>query len=153
MTMHIKEPQLRETLLNLFITHKHERICVVATTCAGKSTLCKVLPDTLDMDTLIFPLLSEDEKNFVCQSPWTEEIGNTMNQLVRTRIIIRPGYPVLGTVIIDCDYLLFLEFSEEILTDRTRQRGVTIQGALGIQSKLEQEFQLISINKLHLCIS
>ena len=56
----------------------------------------------LDMDELIFPLLSEEEKKYVCTTPWTEEIGQKMDELVRERVKIKKGYPVFGTVLLDC---------------------------------------------------
>ena len=43
------------------------------------------------MDEIIFPLLTEQEKEYVCQTPWTEEIGKTMDRLVRERVKIQAG--------------------------------------------------------------
>lgn len=39
-----------------------------------------------DMDELIFPLLSEEEKDYVCTTPWTEEIGKKMDELVHKKL-------------------------------------------------------------------
>ena len=63
-----------------------KRVCVVGTSCTGKSTYLKYAKNGLDMDEIIFPLLTKQEKEYVCQTPWTEEIGQTMNRLVRERI-------------------------------------------------------------------
>lgn len=34
----------------IFDKHKNERICVLATTCCGKTTLLKQIPDCVDLD-------------------------------------------------------------------------------------------------------
>ena len=40
------------------------------------------------MDELIFPKLSKEERDYVCRTPWNDQIGETMNSLVRERIKI-----------------------------------------------------------------
>lgn len=41
---------------------KDERVVVLGGTCTGKSTLIEHLADAKDMDKLVFPLLTKDEK-------------------------------------------------------------------------------------------
>lgn len=129
-------------LENLFFAHKSERICVVGTTCCGKTTLLKKLPYCSDMDSEIFPLLSEDEKAYVCKTPWSSEIGEEMDRLVKERLKIKPGFPMFGTVIIDCDVVVYLDISLQLLSQRCRKRGVQFHDALMMKNSIENDLKI-----------
>jgi len=45
--------------------HKDERVVVLGGTCTGKSTLIDHLSGTKDMDKLVFPLLTQEEADYV----------------------------------------------------------------------------------------
>lgn len=134
-----------EKLKNILENNKDKRICILGTTCTGKSTLINNLNIGLDMDDEIFPLLTKEETDYVCSTPWTEEIGNTMDRLVRERLKITPGVPMLGTVLVDCDLIVYLHISDELLKERTSMRGVDYEGAKGMQQKIEEEINSSSI--------
>lgn len=53
-------------LRKLFIDNKNKRICVLGTTCTGKTTLINELNMGVDMDEEIFPLLTKEETEYVC---------------------------------------------------------------------------------------
>ena len=93
------------------------------------------------MDKLIFPKLTKEEMDYVCQTPWTEEIGNTMNNLVRTRLNITPGNPLFGTVLLDCDLIVYLHISDDKLLERTSLRNVDFTNAKNMQTKIEKEIK------------
>ena len=122
-----------------------KRVCVVGTSCTGKSTYLKYAKNGLDMDEIIFPLLTDQEKEYVCQTPWTEEIGQTMNRLVRERIKIQPGQPVFGTVIIDCDLVVYLNISDDLLRKRIQSRGVNYSDVKMMKDNIEQELENVEI--------
>lgn len=122
-----------------------KRVCVVGTSCTGKSTYLKSAKNGLDMDEIIFPLLTEQEKEYVCQTPWTEEIGQTMNRLVRERIKIQPGQPVFGTVIIDCDLIVYLNISDDLLRKRIQRRGVNYNDVKMMKDNIEKELEKVEI--------
>lgn len=121
--------------------HKDKRICVVGTSCTGKTTYLDYAKNGLDMDKIIFPLLSDEEKEYVCQTPWTPEIGETMDRLVKERIRIEPGQPVFGTVIIDCDLIIYLDISDELLLERTKSRNVNYQDAKNMKDSIEKDLE------------
>ena len=77
---YVNNPIVAE-LKALLLLHSAQRVCVVGTTCTGKSTLLTHIPTARDQDREVFPRLTEAEKAFVSQTPWTEEIGHTMTQL------------------------------------------------------------------------
>lgn len=126
-------------LKNILENNKNKRVCVVGTSCTGKTTYLEYAKDGLDMDKIIFPLLSQEEKEYVCQTPWTEEIGKEMDRLVKERIQIQAGQPVFGTVIIDCDLIVYLNISEELLRQRTKSRNISFDDAKRMKDNIEQE--------------
>ncbi len=126
-------------------SNKDKRICVVGTSCTGKTTYLNYAKNGLDMDKIIFPLLSEEEKEYVCRTPWTSEIGETMDRLVKERIKIQPGQPVFGTVIIDCDLIVYLDISDELLLKRTKSRNVNYEDAKNMKESIEEDLNNTSI--------
>ena len=126
-------------------SNKDKRICVVGTSCTGKTTYLEHAKNGLDMDKIIFPLMTDEEKEYVCQTPWTPEIGKTMDKLVKERIKIIPGQPVFGTVIIDCDLIVYLDISDELLLERTKSRNVNYQDAKNMKDSIEQDLEETSI--------
>ena len=128
-----------EKIKEIFESNKNKRICVIGTTCTGKSFLIDYLGMGLDMDDEIFPLLTDEENAYVCQTPWTKEIGAKMDELVRTRLEITPGNPMFGTVLIDCDLIVYLHISEDLLQERCLLRDVDFVNAKKMQSNIEEE--------------
>ncbi len=131
--------ELLAQLRTLIEEHKNKRIVVMGTTCTGKTTLLKDIPDAHDMDELVFPLLSREESDYVCQTPWTPEIGKTMTRLTRERVKVEPGKPVFGTVLLSCDLIIYLHISDEVLKKRTIARDTNFSDAKNMQSAIEKE--------------
>lgn len=144
---------INEDLLNIFQENSSKRICVLGTTCTGKSTLINNLGVGEDMDSLIFPMLSKEEEEFVCSEPWTEEIGEVMDNLVRTRLSIKPGTPLFGTVLLDCDLVVYLNIDDELLRERCESRGVDFNNAKNMQEKIEEEIGNSNIETVRLSIT
>lgn len=130
-----------EEIKEIFDNNKDKRILVIGTTCTGKSTLIKKLGVGLDMDKEIFPLLTKEESDFVCQTPWTKEIGEKMDYLVRTKLKINLGLPLFGTVLVDCDLIVYLHINDELLKKRTDLRNVDFTNAKNMQIKIEEEIK------------
>jgi len=134
-----------EELRQILEDNSDKRICVVGTTCTGKTTILKSLHFGVDMDKIIFPLLTPEEEAYVFQEPWTEEIGEYMNQLVREKIKIEAGIPVFGTVVIDSDLLVFLDIDDELLKERTSLRNADFINAKNMGNKIKQEMMSSNI--------
>ena len=132
------DPTLTE-LKALLLQHSDKRVCVVGTTCTGKSTLLAQIPGARDQDKEVFPKLTEAEKAYVCQTPWTEEIGQTMTQFVREKVLSEIGKPVFGTVVIDCDLIILLKISDELLANRVAQREAQFIDAKNMRTRIETE--------------
>ncbi len=137
-------------LVTIFHENQDKRICVLGTTCTGKTTLLNQLHIGLDMDKEIFPLLTKEETEYVCRTPWTEEIGEKMNELVRAKLSIRPEIPMFGTVLLDCDFIVYLHISDELLLERTKLRNVDFENAKNMQQKIEEEIKNSGIETITL---
>ena len=127
-----------EQLIEIFEENRDKRICVLGTTCTGKTTLIKGTNIGLDMDEEIFPLLTEEETEYVCRTPWTQEIGNKMDELVRTKLSIKQGTPMFGTVLLDCDLIVYLHINDDLLLERTKLRNTDFSNAKNMQQKIEE---------------
>ena len=138
-----------EELKLVFNDNKDKRICVLGTTCTGKTTLIEKSNFGVDIDEEIFPLLTPEETEYVCRTPWTEEIGNKMDELVRTKLKIKPGIPMFGTVLLDCDLIVYLHISDELLLERTNSRNVDFNNAKNMQQKIEEEIKKSNIPTIY----
>jgi len=139
-----------ENLITIFNENSDKRICVLGTTCTGKTTLIENLGIGLDMDKEIFPLLTKEETDYVCSTPWTLEIGEKMDELVRTKLSIRPGFPLFGTVLLDCDLIVYLHISDELLLERTKLRNADFINAKNMRQKIEDEIKVAGIDTITL---
>src|ERR1035437_4404857 len=94
-----KLPVAVERLSQIFHDYIEKRVCVVGSSCVGKSTLLEHFPEAVDMDDLLFgseqkgivPLLTKDEIDYVC-GPWTPEVGQFMNKKALELIEVKPGH-------------------------------------------------------------
>ena len=127
-----------EQLIEIFEENRDKRICVLGATCTGKTTLIKGTNIGLDMDEEIFPLLTQEETEYVCRTPWTQEIGNRMDELVKTKLSIKQGTPMFGTVLLDCDLIVYLHINDDLLLERTKLRNTDFSNAKNMQQKIEE---------------
>ena len=139
---------MEEELLVIFENNKDKRICVLGTSCTGKTYLINKLGYGLDMDKEIFPLLTKEESDYVCSTPWTPLIGETMNNLVRTKLKISPGVPMFGTVLLDSDLIIYLHISDELLKERTKLRNVNFEDVKKMQEEIEKDIRNSNIDTI-----
>lgn len=137
-------------LKQIFDKNRDKRILVIGTTCTGKSTLIRNLGIGVDMDKVIFPLLTKEESDYVCQTPWTKEIGEKMTYLVKKKLKIQQGEPLFGTVLIDCDLIVYLHISDELLKKRADLRNVDYMNAKNMQTEIEEEIKASNIKVITL---
>jgi len=128
------------TLEAIFDKHKHERICVLSTTCTGKTTLIEKMPHWIDVDILLGKCMTADEIAFCCQVPWTEEIGEVYGKIMHERIQVEPGHPLFCSEIIDCEVVVFLDIPDDILSIHCKKRGVDFEYAVQIKNELKKDW-------------
>lgn len=140
-------------LQKIFDKYKSKRIIVIGTTCTGKSTFVKKIKNAKDMDEIIFPLLSKKEEEYVCQHPWTKEIGKTMTCLVKEKIKVEKGNPLFGTVLLDCDLIIYLEISDNLLKERCIKRKADFKNAKNMQKMILEEIKESNISSIKIKIN
>ena len=127
-----------EELLNLY---KDRAIIVLWTSCSGKTTFLKTIKNAHDMDELIFPLLTKEEHDYVCQDPWTEEIGETMTKRVKEKIKVKKWEPVFWTVRLDSDLIIYLNVEDDVLKKRTEKRKAKFENIKNMQKSIEEDLK------------
>ncbi len=129
-------------LLKTFLKeNKNKRIAVLGTTCVGKTTLMKDIPEAVSISK-IAPPLTEEEKTELYKMPWTPEIGERMSYLRGEKAVIEAGRPAFGTVIpSNTELIVYLTINDEILRKRTEQRGVSFSDAKAMQEWIEKKIE------------
>lgn len=130
-----------ESLTTLFEKHKTDRICILATTCCGKSTLHEQIPCTVDMDDELWPQLTKEEEMFICQKPWTKEIGDFASRLVKERVTVKAGHPLFSLILLDCEVIVYLDISDELLAEHCKKRKADFRDAKNVKNAIENTWQ------------
>ncbi|WP_394923313.1 hypothetical protein [uncultured Robinsoniella sp.] len=125
-------------------------ICVVGTSCCGKTSFARYIGNCVCMEEAMCYLFSEQELQQVMQSPWTTEIGETMDRLVNSKIKTQPGFPIFGTVVMDSDLVVYLNISNGMLVARCEEQGISFEDASLMKEKIERD--LIGLeNVIEIC--
>lgn len=133
------DDSLLEELKSILSKNADKRITVIGTTCTGKSTLLKEIPNGVEMKE-ISPALTDEERTFVNQSPWTTEIGEKMVKIRGEKAKLEIGKPVFGTVIAkNTDLIIYLKIEDEILRKRVNFRNGNFDDAKAMQEWIEKK--------------
>lgn len=141
-----------EKLDSIFAENEDKKICVVGTTCSGKSTLNKKFVNSVDMDQVVFTHLTPNEIASVDVEKWTPQINEKMKELADRHVVPKPGKPVFGTVMFDeCDLVVYLDVDEQLLKERCTMRGVDYKNAKAMDDHIRRTIassrvETISIN-------
>jgi len=133
------------TLKAIFEKHNDERVCVIGTVCAGKSTILNKLAEygCEDLDAVVWPLIPEDEMvvfNQLAKDPWSEDFGNEIDRLIYKYAKVKPGNPLFTSVIIDCEAVVYLDISDDLLAAHCKERGVSYEDAKKIKEAIEGDW-------------
>ena len=72
-----------------------------------------------------------------------------MDELVRTKLSINPGTPMFGTVLLDCDLIVYLHINDDLLLERTKLRNTDFSNAKNMQQKIEEEIKNSNIPTIY----
>lgn len=133
--------ELVERLKDILEQNKDKRVVVVGTTCTGKSTFLKHIPSGVDMDEVLWPQLTEEQKAYADLDPWIPEVGKAMIRWTREKVKVEPGRPVFGTVVLPADLIVDLKISDELLKERTASRGTKFENAKNMQQQIDDEIK------------
>ena len=132
------------TLKAIFEKHKDERVCVIGTPCVGKSTLLEHLPDNCeDLDSVLWPNIPAGEMvlfNELIKKPWTIECGNEIDRLIYKFCKIKPGCPLFTSVIVDCEAVVYLDISNDLLAKHCEKRGSSFEDSKNIKEAIENDW-------------
>jgi len=128
------------TLEAIFEKHKNDRIIVLSTTCVGKSTMIMQMPHWVDVDNLLGKCMTKEEITFCSQVPWTKEIGEVYEKIMNERIKVYPGHPLFCSCVIECEVIVYLDISNEILLSHCKKRNVDFNYALQMKDEIEKEW-------------
>jgi hypothetical protein len=146
-----------QSLRGVLLEHANKRVAVLGPPCIGKSTILRHIPEALDMDAILFPQLSPEEKKTVFRKPWSPSVGHEMNRLARARITAVSGHPIFATVVLDVDLIVYLKISDELLRKRVdlreQDRRQVFDDVKGIQRQLEADIQLSGIPVLEFLVT
>jgi len=121
----------------IFEKHINDKICVLGTTCCGKSTLQEQIPGTVDMDEALWPQLTKDEEEYICQKPWTREIGNFTRKLAKERVTVKEGQPIFSLILLDCEVIVYLDISDDLLAEHCKKRRSAFLDAKNVKDAIE----------------
>ena len=133
------------TLKAIFEKHKNERVCVIGTICVGKSTICKQLSEynCKDLDDALWPNLPKEEAtrlNKVNEPPWTKENGDEIYRIISTYGEVKPGFPLFGSTILDCEAVVYLDISDALLMKHCEKRGDSFEFAKRYKEAIENDW-------------
>ena len=127
----------------IFERHKNERVCVIGTMCCGKTTLIRQMCEyrCVDADDEFWPQIPEEETKLLSRKPITTEIIDTIFELMREKITVRPGVPLFGVALLDCEAVVYLDISEKLLEEHCEERGDTdFIDALFVKEYIEKDW-------------
>jgi len=131
------------TLTAIFEKHKNERICVIGTICCGKTTLVKRLAqhNSIDMDDEFWHQTTKEEYNYLDQTPFTQEMYDLLYKLIYEKVSVKPGYPLFGITILDCEAVVYLDIANNLLEEHCKKRGThSFTDALFIKKCIEGDW-------------
>ena len=133
------------TLKAIFEKHKNERVCVLGTICVGKTTILGQLAEynCEDLDDVLWPIIPKEETEYLNEllaKPWTTECGNEVDRLTYKYAKVKIGYPLFSTVIVDCEAVVYLDISDEILAKHCEKRRTSFEDSKNIKQAIERDW-------------
>lgn len=130
-----------EKLKRILEKNKDKRVTVIGTTCVGKTTLLKNIPEGIAISELA-PKLTKEEENFYYNAPLTKENNKKMLEMRAKRAFVKVGQPAFGTgIAYGTELVICLMISDELLKKRTEARNVDFEQAKIMQTFIEEEIK------------
>ncbi|MEG0553854.1 MAG: hypothetical protein RR533_10095 [Carnobacterium sp.] len=130
--------KVKDQLEELFTRYREKRICVLGTTCCGKSTLQQCFSQSVDMDEVLWTTLTKEEETYICSKPWTNDIGRFTSKIVKERMVIEPGHPLFSLILLECDMIVYLEISDGLLREHCNKRSASFEDAKNVKLAIEK---------------
>jgi len=137
-----------QQLKDIFSNNSEKRIIVLGTSCAGKTTLLKSLPECLDMDTLIWERLPKEIQKELSAPSWTDDMRKTWREHVieaKKIIKIEAGHPLFAATLFESDMIVYLNIDENTLRERTKKRNVEYEIAAENNKRIKEEIEAANL--------
>ena len=133
------------TLRAIFEKHEQERVCVIGTPCVGKTTILKQLPEynCEDLDDVLWPIIPQEEMglfNKLVKEPWTKEFSNEIDRLIYKYLKVKIGCPLFTSVIVDCEAVVYLDISDDLLAEHCEKRGDSFDDCKKMKKAIEGDW-------------
>jgi len=130
------------TLKTIFEKHSQERSCVIGTVCVGKTTLLNQLTEygCEDLDLVLWSNIPEEETVFLNRTSWSQEFSDEIDRLVYKYVRVKKGHPLFTTVIVDCEAVVYLDISDDLLAEHCHNRNVDFSDAKKIKEAIENDW-------------
>lgn len=130
-----------EKLKSILKDNENKRVSVIGTTCTGKTTFLKNIPEGIEISKLA-PPLTKEEHDFYYNAPLTKENNKKMIEMRAKRAFVKAGQPAFGTAIAsNTELVIYLTISDELLKKRTESRNVDFSQAKLMQIFIEEEIK------------
>ena len=104
-------------LTAIFEKHINDRICVIGTMCCGKTTLVRKLYryNCVDADDELWHQIPVDKTEALSLRPITKRVMDEVYDLMHEKVTVKPGFPLFGITILDCEVVVYLDISPQLL--------------------------------------
>ena len=68
------------------------------------------------------------------------------NKLVKERVVIKAGQPLFSLILLDCEVIVYLDISDELLAEHCKKRGSDFQDAKNVKEAIEAAWNRERIN-------
>ena len=139
--MNSNHQRVLSELREIFAKNTDKRICVIAASCTGKTTLLQDLPECYEIDKEVWANLPKDVQKQLGHlgKPWTlDEIEIFKGYCKAHEISIKPGRPLFSIYYHDCDLLVYLHLDEGEYISRVKKRSGDLESQLKHRGKTIQ---------------
>ena len=74
------------------------------------------------------------------KEPWSKELSDEIDRLIYKFCKVKPGCPLFTTVIVDCEAVVYLDISDELLAAHCRKRDSDFEDAKRIKEAIEGDW-------------
>jgi hypothetical protein len=68
-------------------------------------------------------------------------MSDSIYKLIYERILVKPGFPLFGFVILDCEAVIYLDIDDDLLEKHCKKRGThSFADALFIKKGIEKDW-------------
>ena len=79
--------------------------------------------NAIDMDNEFWHQTTKEEYDYLDQTPFTQEMYDLLYKLIYEKVSVKPGSPLFGLTILDCEAVVYLDIENSLLEKHCKKRG------------------------------